>query len=35
MLEEIISFLLKREDFPLLIDIYMNTKDDLVAGCLR
>lgn len=35
MLEEIISFLLKRDDFPLLIDIYMNTTDDFAADCLR
>ena len=35
MLEEIISFLLKRDDFPLIIDIYMNTIDDLAADCLR
>ena len=35
MFEEIISSLHKRDDFPLIIDIYMNTIDDLAADCLR
>ena len=36
ILSDVVSSLLKdREDFPILIDIYMNTIDDLVADCLR
>ena len=35
MLSDIISSLLKdRKDFPILMDIYMNTIDDLVEDCL-
>ena len=36
MLKSIVSILLsERKDFPILMDIYMNTRDVLVSNCLK